>query len=182
MVMATSASDSRFFCPVKQGRGRRSKHLYRDPRILDCLHSFCKNCLEYLSTNYSTINCPTCSKVTSLDDKSVYQLPKDIRLAQETAGAEILSKVHKSPTCEKCNSKDLAALYCLDCGEFLCDDCETVHQKWKALMNHTRITLSDLPECDLSTLCPPVHILCPKHYDEVGSHFCSASASEGQLV
>ena len=100
-------------------------------------------------------------------------LPQNVRLAQETAGAVVLSKLRDSPTCEKCSSRDPAvrvhaAVYCLDCGEFLCNDCELEHQKLK---NHTGRDLADLPKHDISALSPPVQISCPKH-SEVGSHFC----------
>ena len=101
-------------------------------------------------------------------------LPQDVRLAQETAGAVVLSKLRDSPTCEKCSSSDPAvrvhaAVYCLDCGEFLCNDCELEHQKLK---NHTGRDLADLPKHDISTLSPPVQVFCPKHHPEVGSHYC----------
>ena len=165
--MATS-SVLNYLCPLNQDR---SKHFYRDPRILRCLHSFCKDCLEDLSSD-STIRCPTCSKVTSLDKKEVHELPRNVRLAQETAGAEVLSKLQDSPTCEKCSSEDpaaAAAVYCLDCGEFLCNNCELEHLKLK---NHASRALTDLSNHDLDTLCPPVRISCPKHHPEVGSHYC----------
>ena len=93
-------------------------------------------------------------------------------MAQETAGAVILSKVQDSPTCEKCTLQNPAALYCLDCGEFLCNDCELVHQRWKDFQSHNRIALTDLPKHDLCTLCPPVHISCPRHHLQMGSHYC----------
>ena len=76
-------------------------------------------------------------------------------------------KVQDSPTCEKCNSDEPAALedpaaavYCLDCGEFLCNDCEFEHQKLKDFQSYNRIALTDLSEHDLGTLCPPVRISC----------------------
>ncbi len=169
MVMATN-SIANYFCPLNQGR---PKHFYKEPRILRCLHSFCKDCLEELSSD-STICCPTCSQTTSLGKNKVNGLPQDVRLAQETAGAVVLSKLRDSPTCEKCSSRDPAvrvhaAVYCLDCGEFLCNDCELEHQKLK---NHTGRDLSDLPKHDISTLSPPVQVFCPKHHHEVGSHYC----------
>lgn len=61
-------------------------NIYNDPRLLTCLHSFCKNCLEnYVKENVhqgsDAIACPLCEEITSLkSDDSVDELLENLLL------------------------------------------------------------------------------------------------------
>ena len=67
-----------------------------DPRILQCLHSFCNKCLkkklEEEGSAGTSLNCPTCQKTTTLQD-GVDSLPKDLRKIYEVEVAQYESKM-----------------------------------------------------------------------------------------
>lgn len=78
--------------------------LFLDPRILPCLHTFCRQCIESLLRNRpmqdKILKCPTCQLDTGLDSRSaVKNLPAnsllvsllDLLLIQqgETVGCDI---------------------------------------------------------------------------------------------
>jgi len=71
---------------------KKCSKLYTDPRMLPCLHSFCKKCIQSLVTQDGSkkkmIRCPTCKTATSIPEKGVGAIPQNVRLTFE---AEVLS-------------------------------------------------------------------------------------------
>ena len=56
---------------------------FTDPRLLPCLHIFCKSCLESLqSQNEGSLTCPTCYKTSPLPPAD---LPRHLRIEREVA-------------------------------------------------------------------------------------------------
>ncbi|CAH1249840.1 TRIM3 [Branchiostoma lanceolatum] len=44
---------------------------FRDPRVLPCLHTFCRECLQEWATKQQPLECPTCRTQVSLPDQGV---------------------------------------------------------------------------------------------------------------
>ena len=68
---------------------------YADPRILPCLHLFCRGCLEKLISTESpgsvvSITCPTCRTNAPTSSKGISGFPRDLRLAREAKMARLI--------------------------------------------------------------------------------------------
>ena len=128
------------------------KEAYRQPKILDCVHSFCENCLdEYHTTKYKDavmIPCPLCRRETQLPTMGVpglktnfylIGLVEEITLQQRLVSSSDNTKL----TCELCNEGNEATHRCLNCAQNICNNCRDIHSRIAALSSHTMATLED---------------------------------------
>ena len=158
-----------YLCPYKQ------PHPFYDPRLLSCLHSFCKTCLTDLvnSTN-TTIICPTCSEPTLLrKNLGVDGLACNIRLVHEIEATAIIAKANSSThnVCEGCITDPAPAVaYCVDCEEFICNGCEEFHKRRRNLISHKLFQVNNLDISSLLTKTKPS--LCPHHPKQPLDLYC----------
>uniref|UniRef100_A0A8D0DDH4 RING-type E3 ubiquitin transferase n=1 Tax=Sander lucioperca TaxID=283035 RepID=A0A8D0DDH4_SANLU len=153
----------------------------REPKLLPCLHSFCKRCLPapfrsadprrdsqgQVDHNKSlgAIRCPVCRQecweIDMLDNFFV----KD--------SAEVPSStVEKtSQVCMSCDDNTEATGYCVECVEFLCVTCIEAHQRVKFTRDHTIRQKEEMsPEAlGMSTQKP---VFCDIHKQEPLKLFC----------
>ncbi|XP_033638073.1 tripartite motif-containing protein 45-like [Asterias rubens] len=119
---------------------------FKDPKILHCLHSFCKNCLCKSDGATKVIVCPLCSRETKVD--LVDKLKSSSHLVEKLKGFRIQEEVTKSPKteliCRACLATGNVASRCLDCSMYLCMNCKIVHGNIPALSQHKVVSLDDL--------------------------------------
>lgn len=147
--------------------------VYKNPKSLNCLHTFCEVCIENHVASESTykkysdyreFTCPLCRKRTQLPIGGVKKLPDNFLVANLS---EVISrsKPSKFPFCDICkmvNRKHReAASKCLDCAKLLCKSCVELHRSTKVTTNHSIFDIEI--EKDIE---------CKEHEDEVVRFYC----------
>ena len=100
---------------------------FKDPRILTCFHSFCKECLQgYIANSETVRNDPDAVKFTCPVCRSENELPQ--------SGVDGVQKNFYLPDTGLCPDHPMEDLrfYCRDCKEAICRDCKVVSH-----MTHT---------------------------------------------
>ncbi|XP_038130457.1 transcription intermediary factor 1-alpha isoform X2 [Cyprinodon tularosa] len=147
----------------------------REPKLLPCLHSFCRRCLppplrsaEPRRDSHpavGSIRCPVCRQecweVDILDNFFV----KD--------SAEVPSStVEKtSQVCMSCDDNTEATGYCVECVEFLCLTCVEAHQRVKFTRDHN-IRQKEEMSPDVLGLSTQKPVFCDVHKQEPLKLFC----------
>ena len=159
------------------------KKPYNDPRLLPCLHSFCKKCLLKEVEGEGSdqeLKCPTCKK--RFHDTTIDTLPQDLRKSYEAEVAMYESKLKDSSTqrCDRCvkTSTGPAIAFCCDCCEFLCKACKEDHVTWRKTLNHEVVDAGEswVKKGDESLLqnIPHKPMYCAEHKKEDLRFFCKS--------
>lgn len=146
----------------------------REPKLLPCLHSFCKKCLpdqkrdlQALADNNKRllVHCPICKQ--DCWEKDIL----DNFFVRDSAEAPSSTMEKNSQVCMSCEDNTEATGYCVECVEFLCVTCIEAHQRVKFTRDHTIRQKQDMsPESlEISTQRP---VFCDIHKQEPLKLFC----------
>lgn len=147
----------------------------REPKLLPCLHSFCKKCLPAPiramesrlpeSKPLCSVRCPVCKQECWEMDVL------DNFFVKDSAEAPSSTMEKNSQVCMSCEDNTEATGYCIECVEFLCVTCIEAHQRVKFTRDHTIRQKQDMsPESlDISTQRP---VFCDIHKQEPLKLFC----------
>ena len=133
--------------------------IYKKPKMLSCLHTFCAKCVQGLlpqsmilkrckypgnSPPSRIIECPVCREQVQLT--SVEDLPSNFSASHLVDIVEMQERVSKEapPTCQSCSSRRNAVASCAPCGIFLCGSCLEVHKTLKLTSSHHINSLDDI--------------------------------------
>ena len=154
---------------------------YTDPKLLQCFHVFCKDCLEPLvlrDKHELSLRCPTCLCSTLLAKSGVSGLQAAFHIHHMFDIQEVLRKVQQGQEgqkirCEKCKKKGEANGFCRDCGKFVCEVCIEMHETWEDFAAHEVISLEQL-RSDALEMVPPMKktLYCSKHPEKELDLFC----------
>ncbi|XP_038050325.1 E3 ubiquitin-protein ligase TRIM71-like [Patiria miniata] len=155
---------------------------YKQPKILDCQHSFCQNCLEkYYTGRYGgepKMPCPVCRRETVLPETSIQGLKTNFHLMGIVEEVSLQEKVACSENakviCEICDEKNEAMHRCLDCAQNICSKCHTTHMQFSAMSNHTVATFEDIRQGKVTVkrALEEDESKCNKHKGEAMRFFC----------
>ena len=158
---------------------------YNQPKILPCLHLYCKGCLEIMSKKSReerNITCPQCKEIHEIPPQGIdgfttfFTINNLLELLHiyeisdlETPKVSIIKC--SSGLSESC---DPAGARCLTCSDYLCESCCTIHRKLKATKDHVVKTFEEIKQSDKKTGVQSLHKKhhCNKHKDKLLELYC----------
>ncbi|XP_038053618.1 E3 ubiquitin-protein ligase TRIM56-like, partial [Patiria miniata] len=148
---------------------------FKDPKMLNCQHSFCLKCLEKMVSR-KKIKCPICRKETQVPDGGVQKLSPSLLLSSlvDKVNKEEQALRHASSTratCESCEDGNEAVSRCLDCKQNFCEKCQEEHNRLRNTKDHRIIELDKsrfLPTDLTKTVAPK----CRQHSDHDICLYC----------
>ena len=153
---------------------------FTDPKLLQCFHMFCKDCLQSLvlqDQHGKSLRCPKCLRSTLLPVNGVSDLQSAFHIHHLFDIRDALVNVkhgqegHKAQ-CKKCKRRE-ANGFCRDCGKFVCEVCIEMHQTWEELLTHKVISLDEL-NSNATEMVPLAKktLYCSKHLGKELDLFC----------
>ena len=137
---------------------------YTEPKILPCLHYYCKKCILKLvirTGSKQPISCPECREETTLPEGGVDQLKTAFFVDRFKSNFSVLRRVHGKVEvmCEECTEPgDKAESFCRQCAVFICRECARQHKRMKSFSSHEVVSLEDLKQGrarEIATKEPP---------------------------
>ncbi|XP_060063929.1 E3 ubiquitin-protein ligase TRIM45-like [Ylistrum balloti] len=145
---------------------------FKDPRLLDCYHTFCFECIkEYIDVNSKgdKFKCPLCTTETNLPQKGPDEFEKncfvgDLRAGDGKGGNE-------KQSCDVCY-KARATSFCYECNQNYCQFCVSFHEKFQITQDHNVAGLDET-----GTRKVKRKVKCPTHEKNEIQYFCEQCKS-----
>ncbi|XP_067856003.1 E3 ubiquitin-protein ligase TRIM33-like isoform X2 [Heptranchias perlo] len=156
----------------------------RDPKLLPCLHSFCRKCLpepqrhlvlpgsaspadssSLQHQQIGVIRCPVCHQECRQPDIIDNYFVKDTTEVPSSTDEKF------NQVCTSCEDNAEASGFCVECLEWLCKTCIEAHQRVKFTKDHTVRQKEDVsPEA--VSVSNQRTLFCPFHRQEKLKLFC----------
>ncbi|KAH3801352.1 E3 ubiquitin-protein ligase TRIM56-like [Dreissena polymorpha] len=153
------------------------KSIFKEPTLLPCLHSVCRHCLSHIYAQHSSvgvIQCPQCEETIDKPENGVDGFPPNYFL--NGLVSVYLAKTAKDIRCRICELQDrdtFATLKCLNCGDFLCEDCGKAHTLTRMTIKHEIQSLSELSDGKRDQeIRYKQLIMCAIHDGETVKYYC----------
>ncbi|XP_044735141.1 E3 ubiquitin-protein ligase TRIM33 isoform X2 [Chrysoperla carnea] len=150
-----------------------------EPKLLECLHSACTACInsQCEQTNETTesndsmvVLCKLCDMRSTISQIIENQFLLELNSAEAETTAES-EKVVAEIKCSSCSDEAIATSWCVNCEEYICDNCVQAHQRLKITKDHT-IKPKDESSNSNSGTSVPKSMFCSLHSHERLSLFC----------
>ena len=133
---------------------------YTDPKILPCLHYYCKQCILRLALRTGKdkpFSCPECRKDTTLPEGGVEELKSAFFINRlKSMYAKHKKALTKQVQCEICtNPEAFAEAFCRQCDKFACNNCVHLHSVMVAVFEgHEIVPIDQLQKIKGGDLIP----------------------------
>ena len=134
--------ESEITCPICQ-------EYYTEPKVLPCLHYYCKKCILTLALRTrsgKSFRCPECRCEATLPEEGVDSLKTAFFANRLRSKVITLQRAHGKVEvkCESCTASSKAEAFCRQCARFICNDCVLTHTKLQDFVSHEVASLEDL--------------------------------------
>ena len=134
--------ESEITCPICQ------EH-YTEPKVLPCLHYYCKKCILKLALRTlsgESFHCPECRCEATLPEGGVDNLKTAFFANRLKSKVITLQRAHGKVEvkCELCTASSNAEAFCRQCSCFICNECVQLHLKVRSFCGHKIASLEDL--------------------------------------
>ena len=144
---------------------------YTEPKVLPCLHYYCKKCVLRLALRTGTgkpFSCPECRCEATLPEGGVDELKTAFFVNRLKTTVSTMERAHGKVEvkCELCSdSGDKAEAFCRQCAMFICKDCVKQHKRLKTYLTHEVASLEDLKQGRAKPIVvkEPSTKTCPNH-------------------
>ncbi|PFX14018.1 tripartite motif-containing protein 45-like [Stylophora pistillata] len=147
---------------------------FKDPKVLPCLHSFCKICLEGLvgrKSNAWMLSCPTCRITVEIPEGEVDSLPVNFFLNNLLSMMSLHGDSGSSSLeCDLCDNGDPPVNRCTTCSHFLCEFCTQAHQRLRNTRAHGLVSLEEAKRMGSVAVTKPS--VCKEHDGQLLKLFC----------
>ena len=149
---------------------------YTNPKLLECFHVFCENCIKPLARQTpqgQVVECPNCRQPTSLPKNGVPGLRGAFLIHHLFDIHDTLEKVSApvKTQWQKCKKRE-SSCYCRTC-KFICEKCKDFHSEWEEFATHEIISLEQLTSNVMNHVSPSKKVLqCPSHPEKQVDLFC----------
>ena len=145
---------------------------YTEPKVLPCLHYYCKKCVLRLALKTGTgkpFSCPECRCEATLPEGGVDELKTAFFVNRLKTTVSTMERAHGTVEvkCELCSdSVDKAEAFCRQCAMFICKNCIEHHKRLKPFLTHEVASLEDLKQGRAKPIAvkeDPASVKCPDH-------------------
>ena len=150
--------------------------IYKEPKQLPCLHSFCLGCLNELARTRAVngnIQCPLCQRQVAVPQSGTFEtLPSSFYINSLLDVLAIKQCGTSNVSCGNCATKSQESSYCFQCSRFWCCECLNAHNILRENKEHRVVALKDFQAKDFEDVFKRPPICKKEHHEKVLEYYC----------